>query len=378
MFNGKKIAVIIAAAGSGKRMGSSVPKQFLKIGGKPILFKTALAFSRNSLIDGFFVVTGKEYIKETEEAVGNLPKFKGISEGGAERQDSVYNGLKALNGEYEYVLIHDGARPFVSQDIIVRVIEKTAEKGAAVACVPVKDTIKVVSEDGVFEKTLNRSVLQSIQTPQGFKTGLIMQAYEKAFEDGYYGTDDAALAERMGIPVYKVDGSYENIKITTKEDMPMECRAGTGYDVHRFEKGRKLILGGVEIPYDMGLLGHSDADVLVHAVMDALLGAAAMGDIGRLFPDTDPAFEGADSLRLLEHVGKLLEEQGYTIGNIDATVIAQAPKLMPYIDEMKINIAETLKISHNKVNVKATTTEKLGFTGRKEGIASEAVCILNK
>ncbi|MGN0710278.1 MAG: 2-C-methyl-D-erythritol 2,4-cyclodiphosphate synthase [Anaerovoracaceae bacterium] len=158
----------------------------------------------------------------------------------------------------------------------------------------------------------------------------------------------------------------------------MECRAGTGYDVHRFEKGRKLILGGVEIPYDMGLLGHSDADVLVHAVMDALLGAAAMGDIGRLFPDTDPAFEGADSLRLLEHVGKLLEEQGYTIGNIDATVIAQAPKLMPYIDEMKINIAETLKISHNKVNVKATTTEKLGFTGRKEGIASEAVCILNK
>ncbi|WP_456298129.1 2-C-methyl-D-erythritol 2,4-cyclodiphosphate synthase [Aminipila terrae] len=160
--------------------------------------------------------------------------------------------------------------------------------------------------------------------------------------------------------------------------MPMECRIGTGYDVHRLEKNRKLILGGVEIPFESGLSGHSDADVLVHAIMDALLGAAALGDIGRHFPDADEKYEGISSMKLLEHVSWLLERNGYGIGNIDATIIAQAPRLAPFIDEMKINIAETLKISHNKVNVKATTTEKLGFTGRKEGIASEAVCILNK
>ncbi|MHC1722672.1 MAG: 2-C-methyl-D-erythritol 2,4-cyclodiphosphate synthase [Aminipila sp.] len=158
----------------------------------------------------------------------------------------------------------------------------------------------------------------------------------------------------------------------------MEFRIGTGYDVHRFAENRKLILGGVEIPYELGLLGHSDADVLVHAIMDALLGAAALGDIGRHFPDTDERYKGISSMKLLEHVSKLLESEGYGIGNIDATIIAQAPKLSPFINDMKINIAETLKISHNKVNVKATTTETLGFTGRKEGIASEAVCILNK
>ncbi|WP_442871593.1 2-C-methyl-D-erythritol 2,4-cyclodiphosphate synthase [Aminipila sp.] len=160
--------------------------------------------------------------------------------------------------------------------------------------------------------------------------------------------------------------------------MPMEYRIGTGYDVHRFAENRRLILGGVEVPYKLGLLGHSDADVLVHAVMDALLGAAALGDIGRHFPDSDEKYKGASSMKLLENVSDLLENKGYSIGNIDATIIAQEPKLSPFIDEMKINIAETLKISHNKVNIKATTTERLGFTGRKEGIASEAVCILNK
>lgn len=378
MYNDKKIAVIIAAAGSGKRMGSSVPKQFLKIEGKPILVKTASAFSRNSFVDGFFVVTGKDYIEETEAMVGSLNKYRGVVEGGKERQDSVFNGILAINDEYDYVLVHDGARPYISDEVINRVIEKMIETGTAVAAVPVKDTIKTIREDDTFAETLKRDELRGIQTPQGFSVDLLKRAYEKAFAENYYGTDDAVLVERTGHPVHMVLGDYGNIKITTKEDMPMECRIGTGFDVHKFEEGRKLILGGVEVPYEMGLLGHSDADVLVHAIMDALLGAAALGDIGKHFPDTDPQYKGISSLKLLEHVGELLEKKGYAIGNIDSTIIAQAPKLLPFINNMQKNVAETLKISHNKVNVKATTTEKLGFTGRKEGIAAEAVCILNK
>lgn len=378
MYKNKKVAVIIAAAGSGKRMGSGIPKQFLEIEGKSVLVKTALAFSQNQYVDGFFVVTGKDFVERTEELLKSMDKFMGIAVGGAERQDSVYNGLEMLPEDTDYVLVHDAARPFITQNLIDLVIEKSVEKGAAVAAVPVKDTIKTVDEQGVFTNTLPRNQLRCIQTPQGFQKELLIKAYKKAFAENYYGTDDAVLIERTGFPVHLVDGDYSNIKITTKEDMPMECRIGTGYDVHRLEKNRKLILGGVEIPFESGLSGHSDADVLVHAIMDALLGAAALGDIGRHFPDTDEKYEGISSMKLLEHVSWLLERNGYGIGNIDATIIAQAPRLAPFIDEMKINIAETLKISHNKVNVKATTTEKLGFTGRKEGIASEAVCILNK
>ncbi|QHI72801.1 2-C-methyl-D-erythritol 2,4-cyclodiphosphate synthase [Aminipila terrae] len=378
MYKNKKVAVIIAAAGSGKRMGSGIPKQFLEIEGKSVLVKTALAFSQNQYVDGFFVVTGKDFVERTEELLKSMDKFMGIAVGGAERQDSVYKGLEMLPEDTDYVLVHDAARPFITQNVIDLVIEKSVEKGAAVAAVPVKDTIKTVDEQGVFTNTLPRDQLRCIQTPQGFQKELLIKAYKKAFAENYYGTDDAVLIERTGFPVHLVDGDYSNIKITTKEDMPMECRIGTGYDVHRLEKNRKLILGGVEIPFESGLSGHSDADVLVHAIMDALLGAAALGDIGRHFPDADEKYEGISSMKLLEHVSWLLERNGYGIGNIDATIIAQAPRLAPFIDEMKINIAETLKISHNKVNVKATTTEKLGFTGRKEGIASEAVCILNK
>lgn len=378
MYKNKKIAVIIAAAGSGKRMGSGIPKQFLEIEGNPVLVKTALAFSQNQYVDGFFVVTGEDFIAKSKDLLKDIDKFKGVVVGGKERQDSVYNGLKMLPEDIDYVLVHDAARPFVTQDIIDVVVEKTVEKEAAVAAVRVKDTIKTIKENGTFKSTLTRNELRSIQTPQGFEKKLLLRAYKKAFNENYYGTDDAVLVEKTGACVYAVDGEYSNIKITTKEDMPMECRIGTGYDVHRFVENRKLILGGVEIPYDLGLLGHSDADVLTHAVMDALLGAACLGDIGKHFPDTDEKYKGISSMKLLENVAMLLKSQCYSIGNIDATIIAQEPKLSNFIGDMKINIAETLKISHNKVNIKATTTEKLGFTGRKEGIASEAVCILNK
>ena len=214
------------------------------------------------------------------------------------------------------------------------------------------------------------------RTPQGFRFGLLREAYARAEADRFSGTDDAGLVERIGIRPVIAEGSPGNIKITTPEDLPMETRIGTGFDVHKLTENRKLILGGVEIPYEKGLLGHSDADVLLHALMDAMLGAAALGDIGRHFPDTDPAYEGASSMVLLEKVTEILADAGYRLANADVTVICQKPKLAPYIDEMRQNIAEAAGTDVSRISVKATTTERLGFTGRGEGIAAEAVCTI--
>ena len=379
MYNKKKTAVIIAAAGLGRRMGADVPKQYLKIGGEPILLKTIRAFCDNDYVDYVFVVTGRDYIDycfQMKEDYG-LHKVISVTEGGKERQDSVYRALQEVNRcrpGVEYVLVHDGARPFVSQETINFVIAAAAGVGAAVACVPVKNSIR--RGEGAESQGIDRHHLYSVQTPQGFKKSILMEAYERAFGDGYYGTDDAGLVERIGQPVELVRGKYDNIKITTKEDMPMETRVGTGFDVHRLTEGRPLILGGVQIPFERGLLGHSDADVLIHALMDALLGAVALGDIGQHFPDTDPAYKGISSMVLLEKVKELLKKEGCRIGNIDVTVIAQQPKIKPYIGQMKQNLSRVLELEERRINIKGTTTEHLGFTGREEGIAAQAVCLL--
>ncbi len=394
MYNDKEIAVIIAAAGMGRRMGAPVPKQFIKMGGEPILAKTLRVFEGIDEIDHVIIVTSDDYIDQCVCIARNygMHKVKAVVEGGAERQDSVYNALKELNNRFpnaELVLIHDAARPFVPEETVVNVIRTADAKGAAVACVPMKDSLRRIAKsvggdeaEGRQSDTaggsiaVDRSEYFAVQTPQGFRTGELLHAYEEAMAEGWYGTDDASLAERAGMQVEIVTGDYGNIKITTKEDLPMEYRVGTGFDVHKFEEGRKLILGGVDIPYEKGLAGHSDADVLVHALMDALLGAAALGDIGRHFPDTDQQYKGISSLKLLAHVGKLLADEGYSIGNVDVTVIAQVPKIAPHIEEMRDNIAEILKLEKSRINIKGTTTEKLGFTGRKEGIAAEAACAL--
>ncbi|MBQ8562832.1 MAG: 2-C-methyl-D-erythritol 2,4-cyclodiphosphate synthase [Firmicutes bacterium] len=225
-------------------------------------------------------------------------------------------------------------------------------------------------------RTLDRKSLFQVQTPQGFASEILREAYEQAYRDGFLGTDDASLVERLGYRIALTEGDYANIKITTREDLPMEIRVGTGYDVHRLTEGRKLILGGVDIPYEKGLAGHSDADVMVHALMDAMLGAAGLGDIGRHFPDTDPQYKGISSLKLLQIVNQRLHEAGYELGNADVTIIAQKPKLAGYIRQMEENLAQALAADCRQINVKATTTEKLGFTGRGEGIAAEAVCII--
>ena len=313
--------------------------------------------------------------------------------GGADRQESVCRGLAATNPEADYVAIHDGARPLVTADVIARTLESAQKFGSGVAAVALKDTVKRVDEDSVVVDTPPRDKLRAVQTPQTFEAGLIRKAHA-AYALGERATDDAALAERMGVAVHLTEGDVENIKLTTPEDMllarqvilkregqkeekPM-MRIGHGYDVHRLVENRKLILCGVEIPYALGLLGHSDADVALHALMDALLGAAALGDIGRHFPDTDPAYKGADSGKLLDHVVALLEEKGYTVGNVDVTIICQRPKLKDYIEQMRENVARHLKVDIDCVNIKATTTEKLGFEGEGLGISSHAVACIEK
>ena len=372
MYRDNRVIAIIVAAGRGKRLGSSLPKQFLKVRGRTILEMSVEAFEQNKYVDEIFVAANADYCELTEKLCRGFSKLKKIVAGGAERQDSVRAALDCLRGENGIVLVHDAARPFVSEAVINAVIEGTADFGAAIPTVPAKDTIRQV--DGTGSRTLQRETLACVQTPQGFRVSLIKHAFEKAQAEGFLGTDDASLVERMGINISMVQGEDANRKITTREDLETEMRIGTGYDVHRLVEGRPLVLCGEQIPYEKGLLGHSDADVALHALMDAMLGAAGLGDIGKHFPDTDERYRGISSMKLLQKTAELLREAGYFLGNADITIIAQ--KIAGYIPKMRANIAEIMNCDENKINIKGTTTEKLGFVGREEGIASEAVCIL--
>lgn len=374
MYKEKRVTAIITAAGSGRRMGSSVPKQFLPLKGRTILQRAIEPFEDAYFIDDILVVTGQDFVPLCNRLCRDYTKVRHIIAGGKERQDSVKNALDFVKDGY--VLIHDGARPYITGEIIERVLIGAAEKGAAVAAVHAKDTVRQLCGEGSI--TLNRDLLYNVQTPQGFEVPLIKAAFKKAYEEGFYGTDDAVLVERLGHDVAVSEGSYENIKITTKEDLPVDIRVGSGFDVHRLTENRRLVLCGVEIPFEKGLLGHSDADVALHALMDAMLGAASLGDIGKHFPDTDDRYKGISSMVLLEEVKKIVAEAGYAVNNADITIMAQRPKLLPYIERMRKNIANALRVDINCISVKATTTERLGFVGREEGIAAEAVCTINR
>ncbi len=379
MYNGSKTGVIIAAAGSGTRMGSAVPKQFLVTGGMPVVVRAAAAFGGHPSVDDIVVVTDGAHVDTCAALLRAHNITARVTEGGSTRQESVRLGLGALPSDTRYVLIHDGARPYVKKEVIDRVLEGTARAGACVPCVPVKDTIrqKTPGAPGRSE-TLDRSGLFAVQTPQGFLYDVIADAHEKALAKGFTGTDDSVLCEEAGHEVLMCEGDNVNIKITTPDDVPAETRTGIGYDVHRLVPGRKLVLGGVELPYEKGLLGHSDADVLIHAVMDALLGASGLGDIGKLFPDSDPAYEGISSVTLLERVSEHMRCAGCVPVNVDVVVIAQRPKISGSTSQMEKNIADALGIAPGQVNVKGTTTEGLGFTGTGEGIAAQAVCLVTK
>lgn len=384
------VAVIIAAAGNSTRMGDGIDKQFVCIGGKAVLWHVVSAFVEVPEVKQF-IVTASPYNREQIETllhrVANHIPWQVVL-GGAERQQSVLYALRQVDPSIEFVLVHDGARPFIDRNFIENSIEAAQLHGASTMAVPAKDTIKISDRDECVAQTLDRSMLWQIQTPQAFRRELLLKAHEKAAAEGKLVTDDAALIEWIGGTVKLVRGSYFNIKVTTPEDLIIAeavaakrgiefmQRVGIGYDVHRFIGGRPLMLGGVEISHPEGLEGHSDADVLLHAIADALLGAAGLGDIGRHFPDSDPQYKGISSLILLAEVRSKLEAAGFATCNVDAVVQAEAPRLAPYISRMNEMIAATLKVESNKVNVKATTTEKLGFVGRREGIAAEAVVLI--
>ena len=384
------VAVIIAAAGNSTRMGAGTDKQFVSVGGRPLLWHSVQLFnSMPNVIQLLVTVSPSNEDRVAEllrETVHDIPWQ--VVRGGSERQHSVRNALLLTDESADILLVHDGARPFVEPGAVQQSIQAALEFGAAVVAVPVKDTIKMVDDQSIVLKTLDRSVLWQIQTPQAFRRNVLMNAHEKAAEAGLLATDDAALVEWAGGSVRLVRGSYYNFKVTTPEDVLLAeavaaggrtrnmPRVGIGYDVHRFVEGRPLVLGGVCVPYPQGLEGHSDADVLLHAISDALLGAAGLGDIGRHFPDTDSRYKGISSLILLREVRDKLTEAGFFVHNVDAVIEAQEPKLAPYISQMNASIAETLEIEVQQVNVKATTTERLGFVGRKEGIAAQAVVMV--
>ncbi len=378
-------AAVIVAAGNSSRMKNLGNKQFISVCGVPVLIRTVNAFAAARQIDGIIVVVHRDHVSEVLELIKkyNCQKISAVVCGGKTRQESVLKGLAQLEGS-GFAAIHDGARPFIAPEKIDEAVLFAKEHGSAVLGVPLKDTVKVVDETEHIISTPDRASLRMIQTPQIFKTELLKRAYQKADSDKFCGTDDCSLVERLGETVHYIYGDYNNIKITTPEDIPVAeaickgekrtMKVGFGYDVHALKKGRRLILGGVEIPHTEGLDGHSDADVLIHALMDALLGAASLGDIGKLFPDSDGSFKDIDSRILLRRVVKILKKNGYNVNNIDITVAAQAPKLAPYIEEMRKNLSEDLDVPLSSVSVKATTTEHLGFEGRKEGISAYAIC----
>ena len=385
-----KFGAVLLAAGNSTRMGGGRSKVLEELGGRPALCRSLEVLDRCPLIGEICLVCREQDLADMLPLTSGLGTPVRVVPGGAQRQDSVERGVEALTGPWEYVAIHDGARPLVTEEVLAAVCRDAMAHGAATAAVPSKDTCKLADEAGFVAATPARDRLWAVQTPQAFSLALYREALGKARAAGQSYTDDCQLIEAAGGSVKLTMGDYRNIKLTTPEDLlaaraylggeggKKTVRIGYGYDVHRLVEGRKLILAGVEVPFEKGLLGHSDADVIAHAVADALLGAAALGDIGHLFPDTDPRYAGADSLKLLGEVCRLLREKGFSIGNIDATLLAQRPKIAPHISRMRENLAAACGIAADQVSVKATTEERLGFTGREEGMAASAVCLLER
>ena len=379
------VQALIVAAGRGSRSGIGYNKVYYPLHGCCVLSHSIRAMRESGLFDGITVVISREDIDLFEQKLqqdGTRDFVRTVAFGGSTRQESVYNGLCALPEDTQLVAIHDGARPFVSEEVIRATLESADACGSGVISTPVIDTIKQIDGEGYAIATPPRDTLRAVQTPQSFRYGEIMAAHRQAIAENYNSTDDAALYEYVygKVKLVQAKGAESNKKLTNPEDfqaMPL-LRVGTGYDVHRLVEERKLILCGVEIPYEKGLLGHSDADVALHALMDALLGAAGLGDIGRHFPDTDPQYKGANSMLLLRTVVQRLAEKGYAASNVDVTIVAQRPKLKDFIPQMNLNVADALGIPPECVNVKATTTEKLGFEGEGLGISAQSVAMIRK
>lgn len=398
-----RTAAVLAAAGASTRFRQAAgvdpatgdalaaPKTFIPLSGCPLWAHAARSLSECEEIDTIVLVAPPDWVEHAEQTCRalELSAVALVVPGGERRQDSVLNALEALADDPpELVAIHDGARPLVTPDLIRRCVRSAIENGSGVAALPVTDTLKRAGPEGIVEGTVDRSSLWAMQTPQVFHFQTLLAAQRKARQEGLEVTDDAALLEHLGQSVQLVRGEETNLKVTTPADLRLVAqvlagrlggavvKVGHGFDAHRFEAGRPCVLGGVLVPHEAGPAGHSDGDVVTHAVMDAVLGALALRDIGYHFPDDDPEYAGISSLELAERVARMAADQGYRVAGIDATIIAQAPRIAGYVPQMREALAGAFRCEAACVSVKGTTTEGLGYTGRGEGIAAHAVASL--
>ncbi|MDQ0393849.1 bifunctional 2-C-methyl-D-erythritol 4-phosphate cytidylyltransferase/2-C-methyl-D-erythritol 2,4-cyclodiphosphate synthase [Labrys monachus] len=382
----KSVAVLVVAAGRGSRVGGDVPKQYRLLGGRTVLARTLALFERHPSVGSIVVAIGPDDEPLFRPSARGIGKLAGVVVGGRTRQASCLAGLQALApAKPDIVLLHDAARPFASAGLIDRAIEAALLHGAAVPGLAVTDTVKRIDADGRVVDTPERALLRSVQTPQAFAFGLIHDAHLRAASAGIETlTDDGAVVEWAGHPLFVFEGEATNMKLTTEADFqraeqavsPLaalgDVRTGTGFDVHAFTDGDHVWLNGVRIPHEQALKGHSDADVGLHALTDAILGAIGDGDIGSHFPPSDPQWKGASSDRFLAHAAGLVARRGGAIAHLDVTILCEAPKIGPHREAMRARIADIAAIPVDRVGVKATTTESLGFTGRREGIAAMA------
>lgn len=389
------VSAILAAAGRGTRLGSATPKQMLAIGERTILQRSFDILDRHDQIDEIVIALPPDLAWSPPPYLISARKPVRIVDGGVRRQDSVARAFAEVSKSASVIVIHDAARPFATADLFTRVIEAAAKGGAAIAALQASDTVKeATAAPGlkIVVRTIARESIYLAQTPQAFSREVLEDAIARGRESIGPATDEASLAEEAGHSVRLVDGESTNIKITTQQDLDVSKalvgirdlglgmsgvpRVGTGYDLHRLEAGKPLIIGGVHIPHETGLAGHSDADVLCHAVTDAILGAAAAGDIGQHFPDTDPKWKGADSIELLKSAVAIVRAAGYAVANVDAIVIAERPKLAPHIPAIRANLAQAIGIDVSAVSVKGKTNENVDALGRHEAMAVHAVALL--
>ena len=376
---------VVVAAGGGTRFGGSSPKQFQDLCGRTVLARSIHCLTSHPAVKGVVVVLHpSEVDSETGALVRGLDGVTAVVAGGATRAESSLHGVRAA-GSASYVLVHDAARPAASPALVDRVVQATLRHGAAIPVLPVHDTIKELSPSGTVRNTPDRTRLSAAQTPQGARTEWLLEALERSGSGSV--TDEAAALEAAGRIVHVVEGERENLKITTQEDLEIlrrrlggddGMRIGSGYDVHRFGGEQPLVLAGVPFPGEVGLLGHSDADVVLHAVMDALLGGAGLPDIGRHFPPADPAYKGADSSALARTVLERVRQAGFKIVNVDITVLAERPRIGPRLEEMKSTLSAVLDLDGSRIGLKATTLEGMGALGRSEGIGCQAVALLTR
>ena len=399
------VSAIIAAGGRGARLGSAVPKQLLTIGERSILQRSFDLVDEHDRIDEIVVALPSDLARANPPMLSSSRKPVRIVDGGERRQDSVASAFSRVSNQADVIVIHDAARPFASRDLFTRVIDAATEGGAAIAALAASDTVKESTSAGgarIVARTIPREAIYLAQTPQAFSRAVLVDAIRFGAAHPETATDEASLAEQAGHPVRLVDGEPTNIKITTPTDLSVSealaqslqpesaadrsplaagslllpLRIGTGYDLHRLEPGRPLIIGGVHIPHASGLAGHSDADVLCHAITDAILGAVAAGDIGQHFPDTDPKWKDADSVALLEGAVRIVRAAGYAVANVDAVVIAERPKLLPHVPAIRARLAKALGVDVSSVSIKGKTNERVDSMGRGESMACHAVALL--